>query len=240
MIEEMEQGTEEWRDARAGHVTATGIAAVLTKPRKGQEYSAVRRAYMTQLLMERRTGRAMEEDRGNFFDIKRGKEMEPIIRSEYELRTGRTIRPVGFVTHPRIPWAGCSPDGYINGDGLIQVKAPRYHIQLEWLSRGVVPVDHIDQMHFELACCPGREWSDFVSGVGNKAPEEWQMFVCRLMRDEKRITEIENAVVQFNVELEDFAESLPTADGKTGLQIKLERSLELVKDGKGQLVEVPF
>lgn len=222
-MSDLEQRTPEWLNARAGHVTASRINDVMTKPRKGQKESSVRKAYMAQLICERLTGKSLEEDKGNYWDVKRGIELESTIRSAYDLRTGSAVETAGFVKHPKLAWAGCSPDGYVGKLGLVQIKAPRRHVHLEWLEQRVVPSEHKNQMLFELACHPDREWNDFVSYVDDM-PERFQMLIVKQFRDAARIEEIEIAVAEFNAELEAKIERLNHAGDDLGTL--LQRSVE--------------
>lgn len=215
-----------WLDARAGYITASRIADVLTKPRKGQKESTTRRNYMAQLVCERLTGKSIEDPKGAFWDVKRGLELEPQARVEYEFKAGHIVDTAGFVKHPTILMAGATPDGLIGNDGMVQFKAPRTAIHLDWLRAGVVPSEHKLQMLFELACCPEREWSDFCS-YESRLPEHLSLFIVRLKRDHKAIEEIEQEVRKFNAEIEEMIDSLPRADGTTALQVQLERSLEM-------------
>ncbi len=226
-----EQGTQAWYDARAGHVTASRIKDVLTKPRKGQKDSAVRKAYMAQLIGERLTGKSLEEERGNFFDIRRGNNLESTARVEYEMRKGVIVDTAGFVKHPTLTMAGCSPDGLVGQKGLVQLKAPRRHVHLDWIMAGVVPSEHKDQMLFELSCHPERDWNDFVSYVDD-FPAHLQLFVARLPRDPVKIEEIDAAVAKFNAEIEEIIAKLPTSEDETSLQVQLQDSLRHVQQAR--------
>lgn len=220
-----EQERRLWLDSRAGHVTASRIGDVLTKPRKNSKTS-VRRNYMWQLINERLIKRSLEEDRRTFFDIKRGERLEPIARVEYEMAKNLTVDSVGFTKHPTIPWSGCSPDGLIGEVGMAQFKCPKRANHCEWLLNGVVPSEHREQMYFELACFPQRLWNDFCS-----YEEEWpqHLFICRLKRDESAIREIEIAVIEFNAEIEGIMARLPKDPNKSSLEEQLEKSLEAFK-----------
>lgn len=225
--EHLEQGTQEWRDARAGNVTASGVKYVLTNPRKGQTKSSMRDSYMAQLISERKMGRAKEEDKGGFFDVERGKRLEPIARVEYEMRQKVDVVTAGFKKHPLIPWFGCSPDALVGNVGMAQFKAPRLHVFIDWRIDGVVPAEHRDQMFAELSCYPERQWSDFVAYVDDDdLPQDEQMFCVRLYRDEAQISKIESAVAKFNAELEEKMKRL--AVSSMSLQEQLEKSLEMV------------
>lgn len=224
-----EQGSQAWYDARAGHITASRIKDVLTKPRKGQKESSVRKAYMAQLIAERLTGKSLEEERGNFYDIKRGKDLESVARIEYEGRCGVMVDTAGFVKHPTLLMAGCSPDALVGKTGLAQLKAPRRHVHLDWIMAGVVPSEHKDQMLFELSCHPERQWNDFVSYVDD-FPAHLQLFVVRLPRDPAKIAEIDEAVAKFNAEIVEIIAKLPKLEGETSLEVQLQASLKHVQE----------
>lgn len=227
-MNDIEQGTPEWYEARAGLPTASRINAVMAKPRKGQKESVTRKEYMAQIICERLTKKSLEEERGGFYDIRRGKDLESAARVEYEMRNGVVVDTAGFVNHPTLR-AGCSPDGTIGEVGLVQLKCPRRHIHLDWIMQGVVPSEHRDQMLFELACNPDRKWNDFASYVDDLEDiPHLQLFQVRLFRDEKRILEIEAAVAKFNAEVDAIIAKLPTAEGRTSLQEQLEHSLRMV------------
>jgi len=218
------QGTTEWKDARAGNITASRTGDVLTKPRKGQRESVVRANYRAQLICERLTGKAQE---GEFqsWDMKRGLELEPYARAEYEIKTGTVIELAGFVPHPSIPHAGASPDGLIGTDGLVQFKCVKTAKHLDWLMEKIVPVEHRGQMYFEMACT-GRKWSDFVSYEPN-LPGNLQLFIARLPRDEVAIQEIEIEVQKLNAEIDEIIAKLSDEDN---LIEKLERSVKAINE----------
>ena len=206
MIQELEQGSVEWRLARAGFVTASRITDVCRKPRKGQGESVSRKAYMAQVISERLTGKPIEQQFESW-DTRRGTNLEPMARAEYEILTGAAVRSVGFVEHPSIPFAGASPDGLVGNEGMAQVKCPRTHVHLDYILAGIVPAEYRPQMYFEMACT-GRQWSDFVSYESN-LPNHLQLFVVRLQRDEAEIQHIEEEVQRFLSDVEDIMRKLP-------------------------------
>jgi YqaJ-like viral recombinase domain len=198
-MSEHQQNTQGWLADRAGHITASRIGDVMAKGKGGKE-SVTRKSYLAQIVFERLSKKSLEEERP-FYDIKRGKDLEGAARVSYEMRNGIVVDTAGFVEHPTLPFAGCSPDGKIGIDGLVQLKCPRRHVHLDWYMRGVVPAEHKDQMLFELACHPERQWSDFVSYVDDldELPQ-YQLFQARLKPDAVRIAELELGVTQFNAE----------------------------------------
>ena len=208
-----EQGTKEWLESRLGNVTASRIGDVMAKPgKKGSAESRSRANYRARLIVERLSGRAVEDEYQSY-DMKRGIEIEPIARAEYEMRENVMVETAGFVMHPTIPRFGASVDGLVGKDGLVQFKCPKTAIHLEWLMAKRVPPEHVAQMLAELSCRPERKWSDFVSYEPN-LPHHLQLFKVRMMRDETAITEMELEVVKFNAEIDEIISKLPAPDQK--------------------------
>jgi putative phage-type endonuclease len=197
MIEMMDQGTEEWFTIRIGKVTASRVADVIAKTKTG--YSASRDNYMAQLICERLTG--LKGESFTNAAMQHGTDTEPLARAAYEALKDVLVDEVGFVPHPTIEMAGASPDGLVGEDGLLEIKCPNTATHIETLISKVVPGKYNTQMQFQMACT-GRKWCDFVS-FDNRLPEELQLFVTRVPRDEVFIRLIESEIVQFLAELDD-------------------------------------
>jgi putative phage-type endonuclease len=197
MIEMMDQGTEEWFTIRIGKVTASRVADVIAKTKTG--YSASRDNYMAQLICERLTG--LKGESFTNAAMQHGTDTEPLARAAYEALKDVLVDEVGFVPHPTIEMAGASPDGLVGEDGLIEIKCPNTATHIDTLLSQTVPGKYNTQMQFQMACT-GRKWCDFVS-FDNRLPEELQLFVMRVPRDEVFIRLIESEIVQFLAELDD-------------------------------------
>ena len=231
-----EQGTPQWRDMRSGKITASRISDVLTQPRKGQKESVVRSNYRAQLVCEILTGKAVQ-DEFQSYDMKRGIELEPYARAEYEIRRKTVVEKVGFVSHPSIARAGASPDGLIGTDGLCQFKCVKTAKHLDWIMAGMVPTEHRGQMYFEMACT-GRQWSDFVSYEPN-LPDQHQLFIVRLKRDDAEIAEIENEVRKFNAEIDEIINKLSVKLDEDLTPVLVE-SVRRIDDRKAEQDDIPF
>jgi putative phage-type endonuclease len=196
MIEMMDQGSEEWFVARMGKVTASRVADILAKTKSG--YSASRDNYLAQLVCERLTNEKTE----SFINsaMQRGTDIEPLARLSYEVNQNVLVDEVGFVPHPSIIMAGASPDGLVGDDGLLEIKCPNTATHIETLLSQTVPGRYNTQMQFQMACT-GRSWCDFVS-FDNRLPEELQLFVKRVQRDNMYIRLMEEEIVKFLNELD--------------------------------------
>ena len=191
----MEQGTEEWFAARVGKVTASRVADVLAKVKDGE--AAGRRNYRADLVVERLTGK--KTDGFTNAAMQWGVDTEPQARMAYEASTGNLVDLIGFVDHPSIDWFGCSPDGLVGDDGLIEIKCPNTQTHLDYIEGDQPPKKYIAQMQAQMACT-GRKWCDFVS-FDPRLPDGLQIFITRLERDNKYILAMEDEVVKFLAEV---------------------------------------
>lgn len=194
----VEQGGPEWRALRMGKVTASGVVRACRKVKSGG-YSADRANYLTELVLERLTGRETESFDSQ--DIANGRAREPDARAEYELRRRCTVDQIGFVDHPTIPMSGASADGFVGDDGLVEFKCPKPATHLEYLRGGTVPNEYMPQVTWNFACNPTRAWCDFVS-FNPDFPESMSLLIVRVLRDPARIAETESHIRQFLKEIE--------------------------------------
>lgn len=193
----MEQRTEEWHAARLGKVTASKIADVMAQGRGGAP-SATRATYRAQLVAERLTGVPYEGHRTAAMD--HGTETEPQARATYILNTGRNVAEVGFIAHPTIAMSGASPDGTVGDDGLVEIKCPNSATHIATLRGAEIDGKYLKQMQWQMACT-GRKWCDFVS-FDPRLPDEMQMLVRRVPRDDAMIADMEAAVRGFLAEVD--------------------------------------
>ena len=192
----MEQRTDDWYKARLGKVTASRVADVIAKTKVG--YGASRDSYMADLIVERLTGQKTSSFTNAAMEW--GTQTEPEARTAYSARTGELVEEVGFIDHPTIAGAGASPDGIV-GDLLVELKCPNTNTHLEYIFAGKPPAKYVTQMQWQMACT-GKTACDFAS-YDPRLPEHLRLFVVRVPRDDKYITELETEVRKFLAELEE-------------------------------------
>ncbi len=184
----IEQGSPEWLALRAGKVTASKIADVMSKPSLVGYQN-----YMADLIAERLTGQKTESFTNAAMQW--GVDKEPQARVEYEIKTGSLVEQVAFVDHPTIQMFGCSPDGYVGKDGLIEIKCPNTSTHIDYIRKDKAPAKYVPQMQCQMAVT-GRKWCDFVS-FDPRLPEKLQLFIVRLDRDDEYISKMESVVQKF-------------------------------------------
>jgi putative phage-type endonuclease len=198
-----DQNSPEWLTLRIGQVTASRVKDVVAKLKKGGE-SAARASYKMELLGEVITGRATDHYVSQAMDF--GKENEPLARTMYELQKSVDVERVGYVRHAMIPRSGCSPDGLVGDDGLVEFKVPNTTTHLEYLIADVVPEEYKPQMLWQMACT-NRKWCDFCS-YDPRLPADFGLFIKRFERDEAAICAMEKEVDTFIAELNQMCEKL--------------------------------
>lgn len=184
----IEQGSPEWLALRAGKVTASRVSDVMAKTT-----TAAYQNYMTDLIAERLTGAKTESFTNAAMQW--GVDHEAQARVEYEVKTGSLVEQVAFVDHPTIQMFGCSPDGYVGEDGLIEIKAPNTSTHIDYIRQDKAPTKYVNQMQCQMAVT-GRKWCDFVS-FDPRLPDGLQLFIVRLERDDEYISKMESVVQEF-------------------------------------------
>lgn len=191
------QRTPEWFAQRWGLATASRFSDIIAKTKNGP--AASRKNYLAELLIERLTPPPTEDNGWKNASMQFGIDNEPVARLAYELETGNTVEEAFFEKHPTLQ-AGASPDGYVNDDGLLEIKVPNLATHLETLRNREVPKNYYTQVQGQL-WITGKKWCDFVSYTPF-LENDAQMFIKRVPRDTKFIRELEAEVKQFLRELE--------------------------------------
>lgn len=198
----IEQGTPEWFAQRLGKVTASRVSDIIAKTKTG--VAASRGNYLAQLVAERLTGQTADSFKSGA--MQHGTETEPQARMAYEAETGLMVSEVAMIEHPTIAMSGASPDGLVGEDGLVEIKCPNTSTHIATLLADKAPSGYIPQMQWQMACT-GRQWVDFVS-FDPRMPEDMQLFIKRVPRDNALIAEYESEVVKFLAEVQDTVDKL--------------------------------
>jgi hypothetical protein len=187
------QKSPEWYRVRMGLPTASMFGTVMAKGA-----GKTRDSYMRKLAGEILSDVPMESYSND--DMERGIAQEPELRARYAFMHDEEITEVGFIKNGN---KGCSPDGLIGADGMVQFKSAAPHVMIEILLDGGVPAKHLPQCQGELWIAE-REWTDLVIGSAPKMP----LFVQRIYRDERYIQKITGEVADFNIELREMVEKI--------------------------------
>jgi len=193
-IIECEQGSPEWFEARRGIPTASRYADVLAEGK-----GIMRARYMRQLAAEIITEEPMETYKNA--KMERGKEHEPDLRKRYAFDHDADVEQVGFLRSTMMA-TGCSPDGLVGVDGMIEIKSTEPDLLIELLDSGRAPTQHMAQIQGNL-WITGRDWCDLVIGWP-KLP----LFTVRVKRDEPYMANLRRELERFNQELHEMVERI--------------------------------
>jgi len=176
---------------RIGRATASRIKDIIAKTKTG--YGASRANYLAELVAERLTGEPYPSFQNP--SMKWGNDTEPMARAAYAMHVGEDVHFLGFVRHPAIEMAGASPDGGVGKHGLVELKCPNTATHIDLLRGGPWDGGYIAQGFWQMACT-GREWCDLVS-FDPRMPENMQLFVNHIKRDDQMIAALEREVIIF-------------------------------------------
>lgn len=160
------QGSEEWHQARCGMLTASEFDRILTPTLKIAS-NEKERLHIWELAAQRISQHV--EPQYVSHDMLRGHEDEIEARELYAQHWA-SVKECGFVTNDRWGFTlGCSPDGLVGDDGLIEVKSrcQKYQIQTicEHFDSGAVPAEFVLQVQGELLVTE-RAWCDLITYSG--------------------------------------------------------------------------
>jgi len=190
VLNNLEQGTQEWLDARKGIPTASRFKDIVT-PAKG-ELSKSHKTYMYELIAER-----LGADNEFYTNehMERGTELESQARAIYGLIHGVSVEEVGMIKNDAES-VGISPDGLIGDNGGLEIKCPKASTHIKYMLDGVLPTIYKPQVQGSL-WVSGREWWDFMSFHPQLDP-----FIIRIYRDEEYIKKMEEHILKFCDELD--------------------------------------
>ncbi len=189
------QGSPEWHSARVGCITASNFADCCETLKNGQ-YSAKAKQYAFRLAVERISGAALDEDKFETWEMRRGRELEHDARIAHELRIGEMIEQTGIVKTDDGLF-GASVDGFIGSDGQSEYKC---FVSPTSLMPILLDGDISDceyQIQGQL-WVTGRKWCDFALYCPALKVIEKELTVFRVARDENFISEMEIKLLKFN------------------------------------------
>jgi putative phage-type endonuclease len=176
---DIQQNTDEWFAIRLGKLTASEAQAIASDG-KGLDTLCFK------LAAEKLSGKSSESYTNE--DMERGKELEALARNAYEIETGIVAKQVGFVELTE--FVGCSPDGLINDDGLLEIKCPNDANFVRFMYEGKIDTKYIWQVQMQLFVTE-RVWVDFVIFNAN-FPKS--IIITRIERDEEKIEKLQGGL----------------------------------------------
>lgn len=187
----VEQGTEEWFKVREFKLTGSHAQEI-------GNYGKGLDTYCLKLASEYYSTANKEHFTSK--DTERGNELEPIARGMYELEKGVEVVEVGFIKIN--DYVGCSPDGLVGDDGLIEIKSPDDMGHFKMIINGEKEVDskYIWQVQMNLLLT-GRKWADLIFYNPNFKEN---MIVYRILPDKEKQDELSKGIEKGMGILQDY------------------------------------
>ena len=188
------QGSDEWHAARCGMLTASEVKLILTPTLKAASNDK-ERSHLWELAAQRINKYVEPSYIGEA--MLRGHEDEIEARALYD-KYYAPVEDCGFITNDEWGFTlGCSPDGLVGDEGLIECKSRCQKYQMQTIIEGTVPTEYVLQVQTALLVS-GRSWLDFLSYCGGMP-----MFKLRVFSDDATQRAIVDAAAAFEARLAD-------------------------------------
>ena len=209
---EVIQGSEEWFAVRRGKITASRLGDIMRKTKWGE--STYKAKVRLEIAIERITGKSASSVVMNQA-MRDGVEREPDARTLFEAVTGKEVALCGSFNHPTIVNTSASPDGLLRGENAcLELKSPTHATHAKNLMSETMPKNYIYQVQWQIACTE----SDFAyfASYHPDFPPELRLKWVRVEKDDSVIKSLEEAVRQFDIEIEDLIIKIQNGGNKNG------------------------
>lgn len=153
IFHDIEQNTPEWQALRSKKFTASMFSDLFM----GKSTLGYKKAIL-KVVYERLTDESPETFSNFWTD--RGHELEPEAIEYYERQTFTKVRPGGFFELNE--WVGCSPDGLVGSDGLLECKSPAWSTMMGALMGDKKVIEEYDTQVQGQLMVTGRAWCDLL------------------------------------------------------------------------------
>ena len=175
MWHNIQQNNDEWLDLRIGKVTGSSIGKVMAN--FGKAFGAPAKRLAINLAVERITGKRVKKDDYKNAHMDRGHEEEPLARMLYEDTYFVDVENGGFYDNGK---TGCSPDGIVLGQGLVEIKSVIATTHYSTIKRGGYDPSYKWQYLFNIRES-ALNWLDFVSYCSSYV-EHKKLYVYRIKK----------------------------------------------------------
>lgn len=156
VFHDVEQNTDPWFDLRGGRLTSSKLGVIMAN--YGKAFGEPAKKYAVTIAVEQITGQAISSTYTNAH-MERGHIQEPLARMAYEESTFCEVTNGGFFD---LGFVGCSPDGLVDDDGVIEIKSVIDNVHYANVFRANVDPAYKWQCIGNLKFTK-RSWLDFIS-----------------------------------------------------------------------------
>lgn len=205
IILDVEQGSDEWLEARLGLPTASEMHCLLSNGRLLPPFGEGALTLLDRLAAERFTGLSASGFKGNDH-TERGHVVEPIAVQAYIDSGHATAMDVIGAGIMLAKGVGASPDRLIGSDGGLEIKSKEAKGMVTLLRNSKVDKSHITQMQINM-WVSGRKWWDYFVYCDGLPP-----FYQRFEPDLELHAKLDERVPLFLALLDELEQALITGD----------------------------
>ena len=169
----VDQGSDEWFRLRMGKITSSNFSKIMANYGKAFGNPAIQ--YAQRVAIEGKTNISIETFTNEWME--KGIELEQEAREAYEMAMFVDVLPGGFCESGRF---GSSSDGLV-GDGMVEIKCPKYSTHFERLVKGGYDTAYQWQIRGQMWIYD-KPWCDFTSYCPD-FPHNKQLYIFRVERD---------------------------------------------------------
>jgi putative phage-type endonuclease len=173
---DVQQNSPEWDAHRLGKFTASMFGDLFATHTTATYRNAIRK-----VAFEKVTGESPESFTNEY--MQRGHEIELLAREAYQQANMVEVSNGGFFELDE--WTGCSPDGLVGENGLVEIKSPKFSTMIDYIMDNKLPSIYRHQIQGQLFVT-GRQWVDFYA-----YHPKLKSVTLRIERDENLINEIQ-------------------------------------------------
>jgi len=187
-MENVQQRTNEWYNARKGKFTASEIVKLLGIKGLGE----TGKSYAIEKAIEQLYGEM--EDNFVSFDMQRGIDLEPLAFAKF-----KEIKELDFIEVENCGFfefgtdAGASPDGLVGDDAILEIKCPRSTTFFKLVATNEIDPKYYAQMQLQMMAT-NRNKGYFFNYLVHEEKEYWHEIIVE--RDDVLCAKIESRIAE--------------------------------------------
>lgn len=193
---------------KLGYITGSRFSDMMTQGRGKALWGVTSKKLAIRIAAERLHYIELDLDGYTSDTMKWGNEQEELAIANYERRTFTEVHgQQDFQQHPEYDFVGCTPDGLIADDGLLEIKNPKTENHLFHCLNGKQLKQYKDQIQGSL-WVTGREYCDFVSHDSRVNNKNLKIDITTVDRNEDYIAEMDERYQEFEDQVETYINRL--------------------------------
>lgn len=181
-----------WMELREGRITGTSISSIMAH--YGKEFGDPAEKLALDIAIVELGGSSTPNNYKNSH-MERGNTDEPIARKLYENMFFCEVKNGGFFGKGRI---GCSPDGLLYANGLIEIKSQQNSVHHKLLESGGYPSQYKWQLIHNLKVSE-KDYIVFISYCSTYVPDK-KIYTYEIFKDDVKteFEQIDSRIEKFN------------------------------------------